>query len=86
MRYLILIEYIPSIKNRDDIIGIWDLVQTILDIDYLTCNSSESNKAIIDYLLERNNKNPITSFDEPLFIANGNKIEEHALSANISKN
>ena len=70
-----------QIRNRDDIIGIWDSIQSYTDIDYLTFNSSESNKAIIDYLLERHNKKPITSFDEPLFTANGNKIGEHTLSA-----
>ena len=69
-----------QLKNREDIIGIWDSVESISRIDYLTCNSSESNKAIFEYLVERNNKNPITSFDEPLFIANGNKIEPHTFS------
>ena len=68
------------LKNRDDIIGIWNLVHNNSGFNYLTCNSSESNKAIIDYLRERNNIKPITSFDEPLFIANGNKIEEHTFS------
>ena len=70
-----------QIKNKYNIIGIWDSTRLVTDFDYLTFNSSESNKAIIDYLLERNNKNPITSSDEPLFLANGNKIGEHALSA-----
>ena len=70
-----------QIKNKYDIIGIWDSKRVVTDFDYLTFNSSESNKAIIDYLLERNNKKPITSFNEPLFVANGNKIGEHALSA-----
>ena len=70
-----------QIKNKYDIIGIWDSKRLVTDFDYLTFNSSESNKAIIDYLIERNNKKPITSFNEPLFVANGNKIGEHALSA-----
>ncbi|WP_048190950.1 site-specific integrase [Methanobacterium sp. SMA-27] len=70
-----------QLKNKDNIIGIWNSYESNTDIDYLTFNSSESNKAIIDYLLERNNKKPITSFNEPLFIANGNKIGEHTLSA-----
>ena len=70
-----------QVRNKDNIIGIWNSVESETDIDYLTFNSSESNKAIIDYLLERNNKKPIISFDEPLFIANGNKIGEHTLSA-----
>ena len=74
-------EIYDQIKNKYDIIGIWDSKRVVTDFDYLTFNSSESNKAIIDYLLERNNKKPITSFDEPLFVANGNKIGEHALSA-----
>ena len=69
-----------QLKNRDDIIGIWDSVESMSGVDYLTCNSSESNKAIFEYLIERNNKNHITSFDEPLFIANGNKIEPHTFS------
>ncbi len=68
------------LKNRDDIIGIWNLVHINSGFDYLTCNSSESNKAIIDYLRERNNVNPINSFDDPLFIANGDKIEKHTFS------
>jgi len=70
-----------QIKNKYDIIGIWDSKRLVTDFDYLTFNSSESNKAIIDYLIERNNKKPITSFDEPLFDANGNKMKEHTLSA-----
>ena len=74
-------EIYHQIKNKYDIIGIWDSKRVVTDFDYLTFNSSESNKAIIDYLLERNNKKPITSFDEPLFLANGNKIGEHTLSA-----
>lgn len=69
-----------QLKTREDIIGIWNITHSNHDINYLTCNSSESIKSIIDYLLERNNKKPITSFDEPLFIANGNKIEEHTFS------
>lgn len=69
-----------QLKTREDIIGIWNITHSNHDITYLTCNSSESNKSIIDYLLERNNKKPITSFDESLFIANGNKIEEHTFS------
>ena len=73
------------LKNRDDIIGIWNLVHINSGINYLTCNSSESNKAMIDYLIERNNIKPITSFDEPLFIANGNKIEEHTFSSIYSR-
>jgi len=67
-----------QIKNKDNIIGIWNIIHS--NTDYLTFNSSESNKAIIDYLIERNNKKPITSFDEPLFIANGNKIKAHTFS------
>ena len=70
-----------KLKNKEDIIGIWNSIESETDIDYLTFNSSESNKAIIDYLLERNNKKPITLFDEPLFIANGKQIGEHTLSA-----
>jgi integrase len=70
-----------QLKNKDNIIGIWNSIESYTDIDYLTFNSSESNKAIIDYLLERNNKKPITSFDEPLFVANGKQIGEHTLSA-----
>ena len=70
-----------QLKNKDNIIGIWNSYESYTDIEYLTFNSSESNKAIVDYLLERKNKNPITSFDEPLFIANGNKIGEHTLSS-----
>ena len=71
-----------QLKNKNNIIGIWDSIESSkTDIDYLTFNSSESIKAIIDYLLERNNKKPITSFDEPLFVANGKQIGEHTLSA-----
>ncbi|MBZ2167113.1 tyrosine-type recombinase/integrase [Methanobacterium spitsbergense] len=70
-----------QLKNKDNIIGIWNSIESETDIDYLTFNSSESNKAIIDYLSERNNKKPITSFDEPLFIGNGKQIGEHTLSA-----
>jgi len=69
-----------QLKNKDNIIGIWNIIHSNTDIEYLTYNSSESNKAIIDYLIERNNKKPFTSFDEPLFIANGNMIEEHTFS------
>jgi hypothetical protein len=67
-----------QLRNKDNIVGIWDIIHS--NNDYLTCNSSESNKSIIDYLLERSNKKPFTSFDEPLFIAKGNKIEEHTFS------
>ena len=70
-----------QLKNKDDIIGIWNSDESYTDMDYLTFNSSESNKAILDYLLERNNKKPITLFKEPLFVANGNKIGKHTLSA-----
>jgi integrase len=70
-----------QLKNKNNIIGIWNSYESYTDIDYLTFNSAESNKAIIDYLLERNNKKPITSFDEPLFITNGKQIGEHTLSA-----
>jgi len=68
-----------QLKNNDNIIGIWNLVNKT-GMDYLTYNSSESNKALIDYLLERNNKTFINSFEDPLFIANGKKIEEHTFS------
>lgn len=69
-----------QIKDIDDLIGTWKVVRIKTGMPYITFSSPEATHAVIDYLVERTNKKPITSLDDPLFIANGKRIEEHAFS------
>ena len=70
-----------QVKHTDNLIGTWHITRYKTGMPYITFNSPESINAIIDYLIDRNKTNPITSLEDPLFIANGKQIEEHTFAA-----
>lgn len=65
---------VVSELNKNEIVGTWQIMKLKSGIPYITFNSPESTKAIMDYLMdrERNNK-PIETFDDPLFVNTWNK-------------
>lgn len=67
-------------KEISDLVGIWQVVRYKTGMPYITFSSPEATHAIIDYLIERNIQKSIVSLEEPLFIANGKQISEHAFS------
>lgn len=71
-----------KIKNKKDAIGTWKINRYKTGMPYITFNSPESNKAIINYILdrERNNKH-IKDQDDKLFTtATGLTISDAAHS------
>jgi integrase len=59
-----------KLKDRDDLIGTWNITRIKTGMPYYTFNSPESSKSILDYLLERDRMNSYpTDLDEPLFIS-----------------
>ena len=64
-----------QIKNQDILIGTWKVVRFKTGLPHITFSSTQSTRAIIDYLSSRIrlNKN-IKSLEDPLFVNQYNKI------------
>ena len=68
-------------KNKQDIIGIWQIKRYKTDMPYITFSSPESMQVIIYYLLERFKKNkPVISVDDWLFESNGSQIKDSSFT------
>jgi len=69
------ISNIPKIKNQDTLISTWKVVRFKTGLPYITFSSTQSTRAIIDYLSSRLRLNKhIKSLDDPLFVNQYNKI------------
>lgn len=63
-----------KLDKRKDIIGTWHIKKIKTGITYITFNTPESTRAILDYLMDREMNNKlIKSFEDPLFINTWNK-------------
>lgn len=58
-----------QLKGRDDLIGTWKIRRYKTGMPYITFNSPESTRAILDYLLERERQNKkLKNLDDYLFV------------------
>jgi site-specific recombinase XerD len=63
-----------QLKGRDDLIGTWKIRRYKTGMPYITFNSPESTRAILDYLMSREKRNKkLKNLDDYLFVNNNNK-------------
>lgn len=62
-----------QLRKRKDLIGTWNVHRIKTGMPYITFNSPESIIAILDYLLDWNQKRMIESVDQPLFLNRASK-------------
>lgn len=58
-----------QLKDKDDLIGTWKIRRYKTGMPYITFNSPESTRSILEYLINKR-KNTIESMDDPLFLSN----------------
>ena len=70
----------------DEIVGTWTIEKNRTKKAYVTFNSPESTKAILNYLLDRQRKNkPIKSLKDPLFVNTQNEAINISAHGSIFK-
>jgi integrase len=70
----------------DDLIGTWKIEKHRTGKDYVTFNTPESTKAILNYLIDRERKNkPIKSLKDPLFVNSQNQSLKKSAHGSIFK-
>jgi site-specific recombinase XerD len=70
----------------EDPVGIWKIEKHRTKKDYVTFNTPESTKAILNYLIDRERKNkPIKSLKDPLFVNSQNQFLKKSAHGSIFK-
>jgi integrase len=70
----------------DDLVGTWKIEKHRTEKDYVTFNTPESTKAILNYLIDRERKNkPIKSLKDPLFVNSQNQSLKKSAHGSIFK-
>lgn len=70
----------------NDAVGTWKIEKNRTNKHYVTFNSPESNKAILNYLIDRERKNkPIKSLEDPLFVNSQNQALNVSAHSSIFK-
>jgi site-specific recombinase XerD len=70
----------------EDPIGTWKIEKHRTKKDYVTFNTPESTKAILNYLIDRERKNkPIQSLKDPLFVNSQNQFLKKSTHGSIFK-
>jgi integrase len=74
------------VLNSDDLVGTWKIEKHRTEKDYVTFNTPESTKAILNYLIDRERKNkPIKSLNDPLFVNSQNQALKKSAHGSIFK-
>lgn len=75
-----------KLLKMDDLVGVWKIEKHRTNRPYVAFSTSESTKAILSYLIdrERNNK-PIKSLEDPLFVNSQNQALKKSAHGSIFK-
>lgn len=75
-----------TVLKIDDLVGTWKIEKHRTEKDYVTFNTPESTKAILNYLIDRERKNkPIKSLKDPLFVNSQNQSLKKSAHGSIFK-
>jgi site-specific recombinase XerD len=77
---------VDIVLKIDDLVGTWKIEKHRTEKDYVTFNTPESTKAILNYLIDRERKNkPIKSLNDPLFVNSQNQSLKKSAHGSIFK-
>ncbi|EKQ55783.1 MAG: site-specific recombinase XerD [Methanobacterium sp. Maddingley MBC34] len=75
-----------TVLKIDDLVGTWKIEKHRTKKDYVTFNTPESTKAILNYLIDRERKNkPFKSVKDPLFVNSQNQSLKKSAHGSIFK-